>query len=121
MTMAAKPAWLAPVVLTSSHWLRQELRQVERHAGCEFEFTSSIPDGRRNTRRRPVVILGADLVSRVRKPIYCGGFVVVAALDFAGPRTFSHAARISASYVIALPNAREWLVDKLLDPGRRTP
>jgi hypothetical protein len=121
MTMAAKPAWLAPIVITASHWLRQELRQVEQHAGCEFEFTSSIPDGRRNTRRRPIVILGADLVSRVRKPVYCGGFVVVAALDVAGPRTFSHAARISASYVIALPNAREWLVDKLLDPGRRTP
>ncbi|MEV7628810.1 hypothetical protein [Actinoplanes sp. NPDC089786] len=119
--MAAKPAWLAPVVITASHWLGQELRQVEQHAGCEIEFTSSIPDGRRNARRRPIVILGADLVTRVRKPIYCGGFVVVAALDFAGPRTFGHAARISASYVIALPNAREWLVDQLLNRGRSNP
>ena len=112
--MAGKRAWHAPVVITSSHWLRQELHQVERHAGCEFEFTGSIPDGRRNARRRPIVIIGSDLVGRVRKPLYCGGFVVVATLDFAGPRTFGHAARISASYVIALPNGRDWLADQLL-------
>ncbi|MDG4834830.1 hypothetical protein O7627_36800 [Solwaraspora sp. WMMD1047] len=112
--MAAKPAWKATVAITSSHWIRQELHQVELHAGCEFEFTASVPDGRRNTGRRPIVILGADLVGRVRKPISCGGFVVVAALDVAGPRTFSHAARISASYVIALPSAREWLAYKLM-------
>jgi len=112
--MAVKRVWLAPVVITASHWLRQELHEVEQQAGCEVEFTGSIPDGRRNARRRPIVILGADLVGRVRNPFYCGGFVVVAALDVAGPRTFSHAARISASYVIALPSGRDWLADQLL-------
>jgi hypothetical protein len=114
MTVAGKPAGLAPVVITFSHWLRQELRQVAQHAGCEFEFTGSIPDGRRNARRRPIIIVSADLVGRIHKPFYCGGFVVVAAIDFAGPRTFSHAARISASYVVALPNGRDWLANQLL-------
>jgi hypothetical protein len=114
MTVARKPVWYAPLVITSSHWIRQELHQVEKQAGCEFEFTGSIPDGRRNARRRPIIVIGADLVVRIRKPLYCGGFVVVAALEIAGPRTYSHAARISASYVITLPNGREWLADRLL-------
>jgi hypothetical protein len=112
--MAGKRAWLAPVVISSSHWLLQELHQVQQHTGCEFVFTGSIPDGRRNARRRPMIIVGADLVGRIRIPLYCGGFVVVAALDVAGPRTFGHAARISASYVIALPSGRDWLADQLL-------
>lgn len=111
--MVSKRVWLSSLVVTSSHWLRQELRQVEQQAGAEFEFTGSIPDGRRNARRRPMVIIGADLVSRVRNPFYCGGFVVVAALEVAGPRTFSHAARIHASYVIALPKGQDWLADHL--------
>jgi hypothetical protein len=112
--MTVKPRWLAPVAITGSHWLRQELHLVEQHAGCEFEFTGSVPDGRRNARRRPLILLGADLVGRVRKPIHCGGFVVVATLDPDDRRTFSHADRINAPYVIALPNARTWLAEQLL-------
>jgi len=112
--VAGKRVWLVSVVVTSSHWLRQELHQVEQQAGYEFEFTGSVPEGRRNARRRPMVIIGADLVGRVRNPFYCGGFVVVAALEVAGPQTFSHAARIHASYVIALPSGRDWLTDQLV-------
>jgi hypothetical protein len=113
MSMPAKPVWLAPVAVTSSYWLRQDLHQVEQHAGYEFEFTGSVPDGRRNARRRPIVIIGADLVGRVRKPLYCGGIVVVATLDPDDRRTFRHAARIGALYVIVLPRARDWLIDQL--------
>lgn len=112
--MATKPRWQAPVTITNSHWLRQELHLVEQHAGHEFEFTGSVPDGRKNARRRPLVIIGTDLVARVRKPIHCGGLVVVATLDPHDRRTFSHADRINAPYVIALPNARTWLAEQLL-------
>jgi hypothetical protein len=55
-----------------------------------------------------------DLAARVRKPLHCGGLVVVAAVDPHNERTFLHAGRIGAAYVIALPTARPWLVDQLL-------
>jgi hypothetical protein len=106
----------APVAITASTWLRQELRLCEQHAGCEFDYADSIPDGRKNVRRRPLVVIGADLVSWVRKPITCAGLVVVATLDPADTRAFVHADRIRAPYVIVLPTARPWLADRILHP-----
>jgi hypothetical protein len=114
--MATILSWRAPVAITASTWLRQELGLCEQHAGCEFAYAGCIPDGRKNARRRPMVIIGADLVSRVRKPILCAGLVVVATLEPADTRAFVHADRIGAPYVIALPTARPWLADRILHP-----
>lgn len=107
--------WHAPVAITASRWLQQELRQCEQHAGCEFAYTTNIPDGRRHG-RRALVIIGFDLIARVRAPIRSRSHVIVATLDRADVAMFQHAHRIGAPYVIALPAARPWLVEQLLHP-----
>ncbi len=112
--MPANVRWGAPIAITASYWLRFELAHCEQHAGSNFEYTESIPDGRKYARRRPMIIIGSDLVARVRKPVHCGGLVVVATLDPNDRRTFLHAARIGAAYVISLPQARSWLAEQLL-------
>jgi hypothetical protein len=112
--MPANVRWAAPIAITASYWLRFELAHCEQHAGCDFEYSDSIPDGRKYAHRCPMMIIGSDLVARVRNPLYCGGLVVVATLDPNDQRTFLHAGRIRAAYVISLPQARLWLAEKLL-------
>ena len=112
--------WRPVAAVTSSGPLRAELRNVEQHAGWEFEYTPSIACARRHAAHRPMIIIGADLVAHVRTPIACGGIVLVAAPDdLADPRLFTHAARISAAYVAFLPTASAWLTDLLLQSHRR--
>jgi hypothetical protein len=104
---------LPAVAITASSLLRAELRACGQHAGRHIEYVESIQDGRKYARRRPMVIIGADLVARVRKPIHCG-LLVVATVGPCGGQTFGHASRVGAAYVIDLPSARAWLVDQLL-------
>jgi hypothetical protein len=112
--MSSRPRVWPPIAVTGSRFLRAELSLCALHAGTEFEYTESIPHGRAYAGRRPLIIVGVDLAARVRKPLRCGGLVVVAAVDPHNERTFLHAGRIGAAYVIALPTARPWLVDQLL-------
>jgi hypothetical protein len=111
--MPANIRWVAPVAVTASHWLRHELAHCEQDAGSIFDYTDSVPDARKYA-RRPMIIVGADRVARVRNPLYCGGLVVVTTLDPNDRRTFMHAGRIGAAYVISLPQARLWLAEQLL-------
>lgn len=111
--MTRPPLFWAPMAVTGSRLLRAELGICEQHAGWDFAYTDSIPDGRKYAGRRPLIIIGSDLVARVRNPMPCGGFVVVAAVEL-NDRVFAHAGRIGAAYVIGLPHARDWLVDQLL-------
>ncbi|MCW6003737.1 hypothetical protein K1W54_03970 [Micromonospora sp. CPCC 205371] len=106
--------WHPCLAITASRLLRAELRIVEQHTGWEFENTESISDGRRHASRRPLIIVGADLVARIRNPLSCGGFVVVATPNPDSTQTFAHAERIGASYVIVLPAARSWLAHQLV-------
>jgi hypothetical protein len=66
-----------------------------------------------------MIILGADVAARVRKPLVCGGIVLVAATDdTTDPRPFRHAARIGAAYIAFLPTSTPWVVDLLLQSRR---
>lgn len=112
--MSSRTRLWAPIAVTGSRLLRAELAICEQHAGCEIKYTESIPHSRKYANRRPLIIVGVDLVARVRNPLRCRGFVVVVALDPNNERAFPHAERIGAEYLIALPNARPWLVDQLL-------
>jgi len=106
----------APIAITASHWLREELQHCAKDAGCELEYSTSVPDARPYVGRRPMVILGFDVLTRIRKPIRSARLVVVATLDAPNPRAFHHAGRVHASHVISLPDARAWLVEQLLHP-----
>ena len=61
--------WRAVAAITASRLLRAELRVVEQGSGFDFEYTDSIPYGRKFARHRPMIIVGADLVARVRRPL----------------------------------------------------
>ena len=108
----------AVAAITASRLLRAELRVVEQGSGWDFEYTDSIPYGRRFARHRPMIIIGADLVARVRRPLSCSGAVLVATVDGTDTRVFAHAARIAAAYLVVLPQGCPWLVDQLLQAHR---
>ncbi len=114
MTSRSRPLWYPAIAITASSWIRQEVEQVEQQAGCDIDVMDSLPDSRRNARRRPMIIIGADLIGRVRKPLYCGGIVVVATLAPDDRRAIDHATRINAPHIVALPHGRQWLAEKLL-------
>ena len=114
--MAVK--WHPVAAVTASRLLHAQLCVVEQHAGWDFEYTDSIPHARRFAHRRSMIIIGADLVARVRKPLSCGGAVVVATVDLTDRRMFAHAERIGAAYIIGVPQACPWLIDRLLQSHR---
>ncbi|MEH1130372.1 hypothetical protein [Micromonospora sp. CPCC 206061] len=107
-------SWWPVLAITASRPLRAELWIIEQHIGWVFEYNESILDGRRYASRRRLIIVGADLIARIRNPLSCGGFVVVATVNPDSPQMFTHAERVGASYVIVLPTARSWLVHQLL-------
>ena len=110
--------WRPVAAITASRPLRAQLRVVEQHCGWDFTYTHSIRRARTHAHHRPMIIIGADLVDRVRDPLSCRGVVLVAALDLADPRQFAHAERITAAYVVGLPQGCPWLIDMLLQSHR---
>ena len=114
MTSRSRPLWYPAIAVTASYWLRQEIEQVEQTSGCDIDVTDSLPDSRRNARRRPMIIIGVDLVGRVRKPLHCGGIVVVATLAADDRHAIDNATKINAPHIVALPHGRQWLAEKLL-------
>ena len=103
----------AALAVTADPKLINELR------GCEpgIEITGSIPRARKIAHDRPMIIVGADLATRLRKPIAGAGLVVLAAIDLGDGRALGAAPRIAATYVIILPTARQWLIDQLRQQG----
>ncbi|WP_434739344.1 hypothetical protein [Micromonospora sp. SH-82] len=106
--------WFPPIAITGSRLLRAELHTVEQQSGSDLDYAASIPEGRRYAARRPLIIVGADLAGRVRRPLACRGLVVVASVNQPDERVRAHAERIAARYVIVLPTACSWLTDHLL-------
>jgi hypothetical protein len=114
-----KLQWQPVAAVTGSRLLRAELHLVEQHAGWDFEYTPSIPYARRFAHHQPMIIIGADLVGRVRKPLVCGDIVLAAATDdTTDRRIFTHAARIGIAYIAFLPTSSPWLIDLLLQSHR---
>ncbi|SCF23896.1 hypothetical protein GA0070558_1791, partial [Micromonospora haikouensis] len=66
------------------------------------------------TSRRPLIVIGSDLVARFRNRLACRGIVVVASVNPPDARVWVHAERVGATYVIVLPTASSWLVHHLL-------
>jgi hypothetical protein len=112
-TESRRGGWLAPVAVTASYWLRRELDGCAHQAGVELDYTDLVVFARRQAHRRPMIIIGADVTARIRRPVRCGGLVIVAALDVPDAAGYAHAARISADYVIALPLGGPWLAERL--------
>ncbi|MEV6812578.1 hypothetical protein [Micromonospora sp. NPDC051296] len=106
--------WFPAIAITGSRLLRDELRTVEQQAGYELEYADSVPAGRRHARHRPLIIIGTDLVARVRRPLSCRGLVVVASVNPPHTKVWGHAGRVGATYVIVLPTARLWLAHHLV-------
>ena len=111
--------WRPVAAVTQSGLLRAQLRIVEQHAGWDFAYTPSIPSARRFANHRPMIILGSDVAARVRKPLVCGGIVLLAATDDTiDRRMFAHAERVGVAYLAFLPTSAPWLIDLLLQSHR---
>ncbi|MFY1703024.1 hypothetical protein ACN28G_14975 [Micromonospora sp. WMMA1923] len=105
--------WLPPIAITGSRLLRAELRAVEEQSGFDIEYADTVAAGRRYARHRPLIIVGTDLVARVRKPLTCRGLLVVASVNPLDTRVRVHSQRLGATYVIVLPTACSWLTHHL--------
>jgi hypothetical protein len=101
--------------LTASHWLREELQRCEQEAGTEFIYTATVPEARPAARRASMVLVGADRVRRLRRPLTCpNGLIILVALDTDDEQVFADAARLRAQFLVMLPTGRPWLVARLL-------
>jgi hypothetical protein len=64
-----------------------------------------------------MLIVGVDQAGLIRKPIRCAtGLVFIATTDPNDRRAAAWIERIGARYLIVLPTARDFVVDKLLHP-----
>jgi hypothetical protein len=115
------------VVITGSRLLRDQLRLAEQHCGVDFDYHHRIPDGRRYAVRREAIILGGDLIARIRKPWRCRGVVLAATFGPWTAQMVAYAERAGALCVFDLPTGMPSLIDAIwrahqeLDtpPGRR--
>ena len=106
--------WSPAIAITGSRLLRTELRTVEQQAGYDLEYADTVPAGRRFARHRPLIIIGTDLLARVRRPLTCRGLVIVASVHSADKRIWPHAIRVGATWCVTLPTGGLWLAHHLV-------
>ncbi|MCZ7423744.1 hypothetical protein O7605_29975 [Verrucosispora sp. WMMA2121] len=106
--------WFPPVAITGSRLLRTELHAVEQQSGYEFDYADTVAQGRRHATRRPLIIIGADLIARTRRRLSCRGLVLVASVNPPDGHLVARGRRVGATYAIVLPTAAGWLAHHLL-------
>ncbi|WP_238011546.1 hypothetical protein KZZ52_33640 [Dactylosporangium sp. AC04546] len=114
--MSTRRTPLVPIAVTASRLLSTELMLCADEAGTFIEIATRVPAARPHARRRPMVLIGFDVVRRVRNPFPSGGLVVLAGFQPAGVTLFPDAHRLGIPYVIGLPAAKPWLVGQLMHP-----
>ncbi|GAB3864262.1 hypothetical protein GCM10029963_74390 [Micromonospora andamanensis] len=107
-------SWFPPIAITGSRLLRTELHAVEQQSGYEFDYADTIAQGRRHATRRPLIIIGADLLARTRRRLSCRGLILVASVNPPDDHVAERGRRVGATYAIVLPTAAGWLAHHLL-------
>lgn len=109
-----------PLVVTADAVLLDDLLRLSAAADVEVEVVADAAAARRAWAGAPLVLVGPDLAASLalRPPPRRDDVVLIGAdLDDAG--VWQRAVTLGAEHVAFLPDADDWLVDRLADAGER--
>jgi secretion/DNA translocation related CpaE-like protein len=109
-----------PLVVTADPRLLDDLLRLSAAADVEVEVAGDAPAARRAWGSAPLVLIGADLaVTLAQRPPPRREDVVLIGGDLDDAGIWERAVTLGAEHVAFLPDADDWLVDRLADAGER--
>ena len=105
-----------PLVVTSDAVLLDDLLRLAATAGVELEVAHDAGAARRSWTTAPLVVLGADAGSGcLRLGLARRDGVVLLGVDLDDAGIWQRAVELGAEHVVFLPDAEDWLVNRLAD------
>ncbi|MFE3827654.1 septum site-determining protein Ssd [Streptomyces sp. NPDC059092] len=103
-----------PLILTEDVELLDDLLRLCAAAGAEPEVHHSVPERKGSWEDAPMVLVGDDAAARCRGATRRRGVMLVGK-DQDDPEVWRRAVEIGADCVLRLPDAENWLVDRIAD------
>ncbi|MEV6795251.1 septum site-determining protein Ssd [Streptomyces sp. NPDC051320] len=103
-----------PLILTEDAALLDDLLRLCAAAGVEPEVHHGAPERRGSWESAPLVLVGDDAAVRVRGHTRRSGVYLVGK-DQDDPDVWQRAVEIGADHVLRLPDAENWLVERIAD------
>src|SRR5690348_6153943 len=101
-----------PLIVTEDEALLDDLLRLCAAAGAEPEVHHSLPERRSGWESAPLILVGDDAAARVRGAARRRGVLLVGR-DQDDPGVWQRAVEIGADHVLRLPDAEQWLVDRI--------
>ncbi|WP_156725613.1 septum site-determining protein Ssd [Streptomyces apocyni] len=103
-----------PLIVTEDAELLDDLLRLCAAAGARPEVHHGVPERRGSWEDAPLVLVGDDAAARVRGAMRRRGVCLVGR-DQDDPDVWQRAVEIGADHVLRLPDAEQWLVDRIAD------
>ncbi|MHC0431989.1 septum site-determining protein Ssd [Streptomyces sp. O3] len=103
-----------PLIVTEDAELLDDLLRLCAAAGARPEVHYGLPERRGSWEAAPLVLVGDDAATRVRGAARRRGVCLVGR-DQDDPAVWQRAVEIGADHVLRLPDAEQWLVDRIAD------
>jgi len=121
-TAPREPGVPRPLLVTADPLLLDELLRLAAAAGTEPEVAPDLGAAAAAWASAPCVLVGGDLAERAARLVSDGRLprregVVVTAVDLDDAEVWRRAVAVGAEHVAFLPDADDWLVDRLAGAG----
>ncbi|MCX4724870.1 septum site-determining protein Ssd [Streptomyces sp. NBC_01306] len=103
-----------PLIVTEDAVLLDDLLRLCAAAGAEPEVHHGVPEHKGGWESAPLILVGDDAAARVRGGTRRPGVYLVGK-DQDDPDVWQRAVEIGAEYVLRLPDAESWLVERIAD------
>lgn len=103
-----------PLIVTEDAALLDDLLRLCAAAGAEPEVHHGVPEHKGGWEGAPLILVGDDAAARVRGGTRRPGVYLVGR-DQDDPDVWQRAVEIGAEYVLRLPDAESWLVERIAD------
>ncbi|MEU5436559.1 septum site-determining protein Ssd [Streptomyces sp. NPDC020719] len=103
-----------PLIVTEDEALLDDLLRLCAAAGAEPEVRHAVPERSAGWESAPLILVGDDAAPRVRGAARRRGVLLVGR-DQDDPGVWQLAVEIGADHVLRLPDAEQWLVDRIAD------
>ncbi|SDK44664.1 septum site-determining protein Ssd [Streptomyces indicus] len=103
-----------PLIVTEDAQLLDDLLRLCAAAGARAEVHHGVPERRGSWEDAPLVLVGDDAARRVRGATRRRGVCLVGR-DQDDPGVWQRAVEIGADHVLRLPDAEQWIVDRIAD------
>ncbi|WP_415948298.1 septum site-determining protein Ssd [Streptomyces sp. KLOTTS4A1] len=103
-----------PLIVTEDVQLLDDLLRLCAAAGARAEVHHGVPERRDSWDSAPLVLVGDDAAGRVRGAARRRGVCLVGR-EQDDPGVWQRAVEIGADHVLRLPDAEQWIVDRIAD------